>query len=190
MLEETGIDYGVEIIGYGAPMQGEAFRAINPMAKVPALVHAGRVITEGAAICAYLADAFPDAGLAPALDDRADYYRWLFFAAGPLEHAITNRSLGFEAPADKSPMLGYGDFDRTMDTLADTVADCNRREAYIAGARFSAADVYVASHIGFGLMFKTIDPRPEFLTYWQRFEARPARLRAAELDDAAAAAAV
>ena len=95
MLEEVGQPYYVELVGYGPAMKSERYRAINPMGKVPALVHDGKVVTETAAICAYLADAFPQAGLAPAPADRAAYYRWLFFAAGPVEASVTNRAMGF-----------------------------------------------------------------------------------------------
>ncbi|HRE36661.1 MAG TPA: glutathione S-transferase, partial [Sphingopyxis terrae] len=89
MLEEVGAPYQTQILGYDDSMKGADYLAINPMGKVPAIVHRGKVVTECAAICAYLADAFPDAGLAPPLEARADYYRWLFFAAGPLETAVT-----------------------------------------------------------------------------------------------------
>lgn len=86
MLEEVGQPYQTEILGFGPQMKNSAYRAINPLGKVPALQHKGVTITECAAICAYLADAFADANLAPALNDpaRGTYYRWMFFAAGPI----------------------------------------------------------------------------------------------------------
>ena len=105
MLEETGAPYRAEVVQFGAAMKSAAYLAVNPMGKVPAIRHRGAVVTEAAAICAYLADAFPEAGLAPPPAARAAYYRWLFFAAGPLEAATTNRFLGWEAPADKQAML-------------------------------------------------------------------------------------
>ncbi|MGF1606110.1 MAG: glutathione S-transferase family protein [Rhodothalassiaceae bacterium] len=185
MLEEVGADYRTEWLDYGTPMQDPAFRAINPMAKVPALRHGDTIITECAAICAYLADAFPAAGLAPSPDQRGAYYRWLFFAAGPLENAITDRALGRDIPIEKQKMSGYGDFARVMDALELAVSG----PPYIAGDAFSAADVYVGSQIGWGLMFKTIEPRPAFAHYWDRLKDRAAHRRASELDDAAVPAA-
>ena len=88
MLEEAGAAYDVVLLDYASTMKAEPYLSVNPMAKVPAIVHRGRTVTECAAICAYLAEAFPDAGLAPRDDERADYYRWLFFAAGPVEAAV------------------------------------------------------------------------------------------------------
>lgn len=181
MLEEVGEPYRTEVLEYGVTMKAPAYLAINPMGKVPAIKHGDTVVTECAAICAYLADAFPMAGLAPPPTDRGEYYRWLFFAAGPLEAAITNRSLGMQAPAGKESMIGYGTFEAAMDTLEKWLA--GRR--YIAGERFSAADVYVGSHIGFGLQFGSIDKRPAFEEYWAGISDRDALARANKLDDAA-----
>src|SRR5215470_15463799 len=119
MLEEVGQPYKVEVLDYASTMKGPDYLAINPMGKVPALRHGDAVVTETAAICAYLADAFPEAGLAPPPGDkaRASYYRWLFFAAGPLEAATTNKLLGFEPPEDKRMMVGYGSYKEAMDAL-------------------------------------------------------------------------
>src|SRR3569623_1649044 len=100
MLEEVGQPYRTELLEYETGMKAAQYLAINPTGKVPAIVHGGTVVTEGAAICAYLADAFPQAGLAPALDDRGDYYRWLFFAAGPVEAAVTAENFGYEPTLD------------------------------------------------------------------------------------------
>ena len=124
MLEETGQPYRAEVLEYGAAMKSPQYLAINPMGKVPAIVHGGVVVTECAAICAWLADAFPEAGLAPAPGDplRGPYYRWLFFAAGPLEAAVTAKSLGLLAPAEKSGMAGYGSYEQTVDALETVVA--------------------------------------------------------------------
>ena len=180
MLEETGAAYRTEVIEYGPMMKSEAYLAINPMGKVPAIRHGDTVVTEAAAICAYLADAFPEAGLAPPAGDRGAWYRWLFFAAGPLEAAVTNRFLGFEPPADQQGMVGYGTYGVVMDTLERAVAG----GGWIAGERFSAADVYVGSHIGWGLQMGTIEARPAFADYWSRLEGRDARRRAEEIDDA------
>jgi glutathione S-transferase len=186
MLEEVGQPYHVEWLDYRASMKSDDYLAINPMGKVPAINHDGMIVTETAAICAYLADAFPAAALAPAPTDpaRGSYYRWLFFAAGPLEAAITNRALGFITPADKEAMAGYGSYDRVIEVLEAAITD----RTYLAGNRFSAADVYVGSQIGFGLMFGTVPQRPAFGSYFRTLSARPAYRRAAALDDAEIAA--
>ena len=180
MIEEVGASYHTEVVEYGPPMKSPSYLAVNPMGKVPAIRHGDTVVTEAAAICAYLADAFPDAGLAPPTGDRGAYYRWLFFAAGPLEAATTNRFLGFEAPADKQGMIGYGNYDAVMNTLEHAVSG----DGYVAGDRFSAADVYVGSHVGWGLQLETIEKRPAFEAYWSRLEGRDARQRAEAIDDA------
>jgi glutathione S-transferase len=185
MLEEVGQPYRTEVLDFGTTMKAPAYLAINPMGKVPALRHGEAVVTEVAAICAYLADAFPQANLAPPPGDRlrAPYYRWLFFAAGPVEAAVSNKALGFAVPPEREGMMGYGSLERVMKVLEDAVS----RADYLVGGRFSAADVYIGSQIGFGLMFGTIEKRPAFQQYWQRLGARPAYTRARELDDAPAA---
>ena len=187
MLEEVGAPYRVEALDYAGSMKAAAYLAINPMGKVPALAHGGVVVTEGAAICAYLADAFPQAQLAPPPGDpaRGAYYRWLFFAAGPVEHAVTNANLQVVVPPGKERMAGYGTLAATLDALEGAVTGRD----HLAGDRFSAADVYAGSQIGFGLQFKSIEPRPAFVEYWEQLAARPAYKRAAELDDALIAAA-
>ena len=182
MLEEIGQPYRTEVLDYGTTMKAPAYLAINPMGKVPALRHCDMVVTEAAAICAYLADAFPQAGLAPPPGDRlrGPYYRWLFFAAGPVEAAVSNKAFGFVVPPEREGTIGYGSFQRVMDTLEQAVSGGN----YLVGDKFTAADVYAGSQIGFGLMFKTFEPRPAFQKYWQRISARPAYARARELDEA------
>ena len=181
MLEETGAPYSTVILEYGATMKAPEYLAINPMGKVPALRHGDRTVTECAAICAYLADAFPEAGLAPAVADRADYYRWLFFAAGPLESAVSNTALGVEVPPDRERMVGYG----TLATVIDTLEAAVTGRSFLCGNTFTAADVYAGSQIGWGLQFGTIDKRPAFEDYWLRVSDRDAYRRASELDDAA-----
>jgi glutathione S-transferase len=185
MLEEVGQPYKTEVLDYASTMKGSAYLAINPMGKVPALRHGDAVVTETAAICAYLADAFPQAGLAPpsASELRAPYYRWLFFTSGPIEAAISNKALGFVVPPERERMMGYGNFARAMDALETAVS----RGDYLLGDKFSAADVYVGSAIGFGMMFGTMEKRPAFEKYWQRVSTRPAMARAKALDDADAA---
>jgi glutathione S-transferase len=180
MLEETGCTYETEVLDYASTMKAEPYLSINPMGKVPAIVHNGHVVTECAAICAYLTDAFPDAGLAPPTNDRADYYRWLFFASGPLEQAVTNKAAGFEPTPERTRMFGYGTFDQAIDTIETAVA----KHPYIAGDRFSAADVYVGSQIGWGLQFGTLPRRDAFVAYADLLMARDAYKRAAEKDDA------
>jgi glutathione S-transferase len=183
MLEEIGTSYRTEILHFGTTMKAEGYKAFNPMGKVPTVVHGKKIITECAAICAYLADAFPDKGLAPALTDRADYYRWMFFAAGPLEAAVSNKALGFDVPPGRERMVGYGSFADVMDALELAV----RTNPYIAGERFSAADVYVGSQIGWGLQFGSIEKRPAFEQYFGRLALRDGYQRATEMDDRAAA---
>ncbi len=181
MLEETGAPYRAEMLDFGTTMKSPDYLAINPMGKVPAIRHGKTVVTECAAICAYLADVFPAARLAPPVSDRGDYYRWLFFAAGPLEAAVTNNALGLQPPAEKQGMVGYGTFKAVMDTLEQAV----KGKSHIAGDRFSAADVYVGAHIGWGLQFGSIEKRPAFAEYHKRVSDRAAAHRATELDNAA-----
>ena len=201
MLEEIGCTYESVILDYQAtgevdrwggaalavPAQARLddpragfFRDVNPMAKVPALVHNGQTITETAAICAYLADAFPEAGLAPAAAERAAYYRWLFFAAGPVEQAVTNHRAGFIPAPEQEFFFGYGSYERTVDQLERAVL----AHPFIAGDRFTAADVYVGSHIGWGLGMQTLPPRAAFLAYAEKLTRRDAYQRAVAKDQA------
>jgi glutathione S-transferase len=180
MLEECGADYRTVVVPYGPEMKSDPYISINPMGKVPAIVYAGKAVTEVAAIITYLADLFPAANLAPSPEQRQDYYRWLFFAAGPLEAAQTDKSLGIDVPAEKGSFVGYGSYDLVIETLAKKVS----RTPYITGDHFTAADVYVGSHIGFGLQFGTLPKLAEFSDYFERVSKRPARARAEELDNA------
>ena len=181
-LEEIGQPYRTEIVEYGPAMKAPAFRALNPMGKVPVLRHGDSVVTETAAICAYLADAFPEAGLAPPPGDRrrAPYYRWLFFGAGPVESAATNAAFGFHVPDGKQAVVGYGSLAEVLDVLEGAVSQGD----HLLGAQFSVADIYLGSQIGWGMMFGTIERRPAFERYWQRLAARPAAQRAQQIDDA------
>ena len=179
MLEEVGQPYRTVVLDYATTLKAPEYLAINPMGKIPAITHGGMVVTECAAICAYLADAFPQAGLAPPLAERGDYYRWLFFAAGCLEPAVTARSLGLEPKDDQKRTAGFGSLADTLDALETAVAD----KAFVAGGRFSAADVYVASQIGWGMQFGSIDRRPAFTAYCEALSSRPAAQRAREIDD-------
>ncbi len=175
MLEETGVSYTIEIKDYGTTMKAPEYLAINPMGKVPAIKHGETVVTESGAICAYLAGAFPEAGLAPEPAASGAYYRWLFFAAGCVEPAMSNHAAGWDpATPEMQTRFGYGSYGAVMDTLAKAVAG----RQYIAGGTFTAADVYVGSMLGFGMQFNVIDKRPEFEAYWNGLKDRPARSRA------------
>ena len=185
MLEEVGAPYETVLLGYADTMKAPDYLAVNPMGKVPALRHGDQVVTEGAAICAYLADAFPDAGLAPPLRDRAAYYRWLFFAAGPVEFAVTHQSMKVVPTEQQQRMVGYGRYDTMVEVLDRAVSG---RE-WIAGDRFSAADVVVGSQINWGTQFGTLPKLDSFTAYVARLTARAAYGRAAAIDDAAIAAA-
>lgn len=185
MLEEVGEPYDTVFLDYATTMKAPDYLAINPMGKVPAIRHGSAVVTEAAAICAYLADAFPQAGLAPASGskDRGAYYRWLFFAAGPVEAAVVDKALGVEVPADRKMMVGYGSYDELVDVLDRAVGE----NEYLAGGKFSAADVYLGSQIGWGTQFGTLPKRPNFDAYLARLMSRPAAVRAREIDDKAMA---
>lgn len=187
MLEEVGRPYRTVVLDFGTTMKAPDYLAINPMGKVPAVTWRGVTVTECAAICAWLADACPEAGLAPAFDDpaRGPYLRWLFFTAGPVEAAVTAKALGLLAPADKAGMAGYGTFEQVVDALEQAVTP----GPWILGDRFSAADVYVGSQILWGLQFGTLPARDAFKAYAQRLSGREAAIRAREIDDALVAAA-
>ena len=179
-LEESGTAYETVIVEYGADMKAPDYLAINPMGKVPALRHGGRTVTECAAICAYLAEAFPEAGLTPTADERAAYYRWLFFAAGPLEQAVMAQALGWTTEEDKSAMLGFGTYENTVDAVEGLLGGSD----YVCGSRFTMADVYVGSHIEWGLGFSTLPKRPAFEAYAERLAAREAHRNARAIDAA------
>lgn len=180
MLEEVGVAYETVILDYASSMKDDAYLSVNPMGKVPAIVHDGKVVTEGAAICAYLADTFPEAGLAPTPAERADYYRWMFYAAGPVEAAVTNRSLGVVPSAEQQRMVGYGSYETMVDTFAGAVA----AHPFIAGDRFTAADVYAGSQVIWGVQFGSLPKLPVFEDYVARVTTRDAYKRAAAIDDA------
>ena len=179
MLEEVGAPYEQILLDYGTTMKADDYLAINPMGKVPAIKHGDKVITECAAICCYLAEAFPEAGLAPESDEeRADYYRWMFFGAGPLESAVTMKSLNWSPDEDQERMVGYGNYDRVVDVLASYLDTTE----YICGNRFTAADVYVGSQVDWGLVFGTLPQRDSFDAYANRLRERDAYQRAKAID--------
>lgn len=170
MLKEIGAPFEVVMLDFATSMKSPEYLALNPMGKVPAIQHNGHIVTETAAICAYLADAYPEKKLAPDLAERADYYRWLFFAAGPLEHAITNQKLNVSPTQQQQAFVGYGDYERVINTLEQAL----QQREYIAADYFTAADVYVGSQLRWGLLFKTIPARPVFEAYVARLQQRPA----------------
>ena len=182
MMEEIGEPYEVVVLDYGTTMKAADYLAINPMGKVPALKHGDTIVTEGAAICTYLADAFPAKGLAPAMGDplRGPYLRWMFFGAGPVETAVTNHYLKWDPTPEQQMMVGYGEYGRVLDVLETLVAN----GPYLLGERFSALDVYLGSQIGWGIGFGTMETRTGFEDYVARIHARPAAIRARQLDDA------
>ncbi|MEZ5744208.1 MAG: glutathione S-transferase family protein [Sphingomonadaceae bacterium] len=181
-LHEAGADYEQVLVPWDE--RPAAFLKANPMGKVPTIVHhmasGDKVVTEAAAICAYLAETHPDAGLLPTEDARADYLRWLFFAAGPVESAVVSRSLGFEPEPEQQGMAGWGSFDRTIGVLETHFANGD----YVCGDRFTMADVYVGSQLDWGLNFGTIPPREAFVAYAERFQARDAYKAAKAIDNA------
>ena len=182
MLEEIGEPYETEIVGYDQ-MKDARYLAVNPMGKVPAIKHEGHVVTEAAAICAYLADVFPQAELGPTPDEKADYYRWLFYAAGPVEQAVTNHHAKWDPAPEQGRMFGYGSFDRVVAVLDEHFT----HQDYAAGNRFTAADVYVGSAVMWGTQFGTLPQRESFSGYTDRLSGREALQRAAKLDDEAQA---
>ncbi|MFL6758712.1 glutathione S-transferase family protein [Sphingomonas sp.] len=179
MLEEVGQLYETEVIAYDR-MKSPDYLAVHPLGKVPAIKHDGRVVTECAAICAYLADVFPQAGLGPREEEKADYYRWLFYAAGPLEAAVSNQAMGWQVPQERERMFGYGNFERAVAAVDELLS----LHDYVCGNRFTAADVYVGSQIMFPLQFGMLPERDSFLRYRERLQARDAYKRANEIDEA------
>jgi glutathione S-transferase len=180
-LHEAGADYDQVLVDW-ADKPG-AFLTANPMGKVPTLIHRSetgeRVITECAAICAYLAESEPEAGLLPSDAELADYYRWMFFAAGPVEQAIVSRSMNWEVPKEREGMVGFGSLERVLDTLDGHFS----KHDFVCGPRFTMADVYVGSQIDWGLTFGSIPPRPAFAAYAERIQARSAYKAAKAIDN-------
>lgn len=181
MMEELGLPYQTVWLDYATTMQAPEFLTVNPMGKVPALKHGDIVVTEAAAICAYLADRFPQQGLVPPDNDaaRANYYRWLFFAAGPLEQAVTAHAIGWEVPEGKGMSVGFGSYELTRDVLLAALEP----GPYICGEQFTAADVYIGANIGWGILFGTIEMQPIYEEYLGKLHARPAYQRAEKIND-------
>ncbi|MEX0741011.1 MAG: glutathione S-transferase family protein [Pseudohongiella sp.] len=182
MLEELGEPYDVQLLEYGSTMKAPEYLAINPMGKVPAIKHGDTVVTEVAAICAYLADQFPEKNLAPASGSkmRGTYYRWMFFVAGPLEMATTSKAFGWKIDDENAVSIGCGHYQDAIDAMVTAL----EKGPYICGDQFTAADVLIGSYLGWGIMQKNIEPLPAFTAYLARIEGRDAARRANELDDA------
>lgn len=179
MLEELGLSYNTHSLDYGTTMKDQTYLDINPMGKVPAIVHNGKIVTETAAICLYLADAFFDKGLAPELNDRADYYRWSFFIAGPFEAAFIDYFRKLEIKPEERVMLGYGSADEMMTVLANHLKD----RQFVAGNSFTAADCLVGAFCAFAI-FKGGLKNDTLEAYCLRLHERPAYKRAKALDEA------
>ncbi|BBC73778.1 glutathione S-transferase [Altererythrobacter sp. B11] len=182
-LHEVGADYEQVLVPWDN--RPAALLAINPLGKVPTLIHhaasGDRVISEGAAICAYLGDVLPGAGLAPLPEEKADFYRWLFFAAGPIEQGVTARHLGFEPSDARQRMtVGFGDLDVALSMLEAHLAGRD----WVCGARFNMADVYVGSQVDWGLQFGTFPDTPTFTAYAERCRAREGYRSAKAVDNA------
>ena len=186
MLEEVGQPYETVLIDWASRAKSPDYLALNPMGKVPTIVHGDAVVTECGAICAYLADAFPQANLAPAPSSklRGPYYRWLFFAAGPIEQAAGAKTMGWEAPPERKAMLGYG----CMEDVINALDGALQGREFLVGDSFTAADLYVGAHLGWGMSFGTLEKRPVFEAYVARLQARPAAVRANQIDDGIIAA--
>jgi glutathione S-transferase len=184
MLEEVGQPYELRVLRRGENREA-AYLAINPMGKVPALVHGDVVITEAAAICCYLADAFPDAGLSVPLGDRrrGPYLKWLFFGPSCLEPALTDRMFKREA-APPATALGYGDFNTVLDVLSGTIEP----GPFLLGEQFTAADVVIGAGLRWGMAIGTVPERAEIVAYTARLALRPALARAFAKDQELAAA--
>jgi glutathione S-transferase len=181
MLEEVGEPYDIHLLNMqNGETRSPAYLAINPMGKVPALRHGEVVITEAAAICAYLADEFPRAGLNVPIGDpmRGIYLKWLFFGPGCIEPAIMDRAFPRPDGAPKTA-LGYGDYDTVLDVVATAV----KRGPYLLGNQFTAADVVIGSTLRWGMMFKMLPERAEFVAYTKHLGERPALQRATAKDE-------
>lgn len=176
LLEELGMPYETVWLAYGAEMKSPEYLAVNPMGKVPAIKHGNALVTETAAICVYLADRFPEKNLLPPLNHpaRAAFFRWMFFAAGPLEMAVTAKTLDWQVPEGRHGFVGFGSYSQTIDALELALTP----GPYICGEQFTAADVYVGSQLNWGMLFGTIEIRPLFETYVERLKARPAAQQA------------
>ena len=180
MMEELGKPYETHWVDYGEPMKSAEYLRINPMGKVPALVHDGAVITECPAICTFLAAEYPDSGLMPEGSAAlANFYRWMFFAAGPVEQALVAKSMKWESKPESSMSLGYGSLEDTLNAVELALGN----GSWVCGDRFTAVDVYLGSHLSWGIQFGTLEERPAFREYADRCMQREAWQRANEINN-------
>jgi glutathione S-transferase len=179
MLEETGQPYETVVLDYHAAMKAPEYLALNPMGKVPALVHDGTVVTEARRSAPIWRMAFPEKGLMA--EDRPAFFRWMFFAAGPLEQAVVNTSFGWKTShaAGRNAVRLW----QPSGVVAALTGHLEKHD-YIADGRFTAADVYVGSQVGWGLQFGGIPASDTFAAYWDRMKDRPALLAANAKDNA------
>lgn len=179
-LHEAGADYEHVMMDWGT--RPDSFADINPMNKVPALVHHhgdhDHVVTEAAAINHYLAETHPQKGLLPDAHERAAYFRWLFFAAGPIEQAVVGKAMGWEVPEERAGMAGFGSLELALSAMEGWLA----KNDFAAGSRFTMADTYVGSQIAWGLQFGSIPETPVFKSYVERCTQRPAYEAAHAID--------
>lgn len=173
LLKILDVPYKRIELDYGADMHTAEYLAINPMAKVPALVDGDAIVTETAAICLYLADKFIEKGLAPALNDpkRADYYRWFLFTAGPIESAFTINNLGIQLDEEQQKSSGFGSVERTMACLE---IGLNNAKPFICGEQFTAVDVYVGAFVMFLVKYQIMETTPAMQKYLDSLAAIPA----------------
>ncbi|MCJ2181252.1 glutathione S-transferase family protein [Novosphingobium sp. 1949] len=182
-LHEVEADYDQSLVDWAA--KSPDLLTANAMGKVPTLVHhaesGDRVVTEAAAVCLYLAEMHPEAELLPSDLEIADYYRWTFFCAGPVDQALTAKALGFEPNGPRQEaMASFGSFERLIATLDGCLAE----RCWICGDRFTMADVYVGSSIDWGLNFGLLPPNESFVAYAERCQARRAYKEAKAIDGA------
>ena len=183
MLEEIAVPYETEVLTYGGTMKSPDYLAINPMGKVPAIKHGDTVVTECAAIIAYLADAFPEAGLAPAVDDprRGAYYRWLFFGAGCVEGAASAATIGIkELDERQRAMAGFGSVQQVVNTLDNALS---HPQPYLTGDMFTAADLYIGSQLAWLTSYGVFEKRASFVSYIERTTSREAAKLANQIDE-------
>jgi glutathione S-transferase len=178
-LHEAGVDYDPVFVPWED--KPAALLAANPMGKLPTIIHhaptGDHVVSEAAAVCHYLAEASAP-GLLPRDEEKADYFRWMFFAAGPLEAAVTSHAFGWEPTERQQITAGFGTFNRTIDTLAGWF----ETHEHVCGTRFTMADVYVGSQVDWGLMFGTMPARDSLSAYSERLRARDAYRQAKAID--------
>ncbi|GJM13697.1 MAG: glutathione S-transferase [Pseudohongiella sp.] len=181
LLEELGVPYDTQWLDYGDQMKSPEYLKVNPMGKVPAIEHRGAVVTEAAAICSYLAVCYPDKGLVPTVGDPklADFFRWMHFAAGPLEMAMTTMSNGWNVAEEQRRSVGFGSYEESLSAIELAIAD----GPFICGEQFTAVDVYLGSVLNWGMLFGTVEKRPSFEEYAARLQQRPAAQRAVQLNN-------